>query len=260
MRLIIPTILIVSILLLCSLDLGTSYDVNVPHLEIRGIMLTDSPDNGGVFILPPGAVQYTDRGITVSSHANFKEFDNNVFLNQSILFPESTQGFPSNSFGFPLKIKDLRHHFLIYQIKYSGRTTFKFLEIIEMITGAAKVSVNQIDNFTYGDFIGDIFYNINASTGNLFFNLDLNGSLPNGKFIQIYIYENVQIWKMLILIPLSNFENFSFEQIEFTNYNMSLPESTSVYSPANSIAYPLFGILAGVAIVLVLFYYYKKKE
>ncbi len=265
MRLAPIALILVAVMITYGLGLSIGNNVISPHVTFGGVMLTNGAGKGGMFIAPlefPNRnLEKTNNGLVYSSHTNITGLNHfKVNIDQSILMPNSISSLQVSPYISPPFIKNPEKHALVYKVQYYGNSSFKYLEIIENMEGSQYLWVNQQDNFTYGNFIGALSYNISGNSGGQYCNIYLPGTVGVNQFVQVYLFRHLDYWKIFILIPISNTRELTFSQLEITSYNMSLVETAVPANGGNIYYYSFLGLLIGVVIVTGLIYYYRKKE
>lgn len=256
-------VLLTIVLLLVGMDLNLSEggQLNAPNLTINGIILSNRIGGGGLLIHPSFSLKKFDKipfytsAVNVSNLQGFK-----MNLNETLFYPSSISEINAPYFISTPKSGKIENHVLDFKLGYKGNSYFKYLEILETINYTSRIYVEQSQNFSYSTYTGYSSYHINASSGDKYLNLYIQGVIDNQRFIQLNIYRYIDYAKILIAIPLEGTNNFEFQEIGFTNFNLSVPRVIIPAINQNNITFLSIGLLIGIVLVLSVILYYKKKQ
>ncbi len=254
---------VLSVLLLISLaPTGAMAQFNEsPSLRLNGILLTNQIGVGGIQIAPPDHFKPRGNNVLFNGSENLKSVYNiNANISQVIYSPVRMSNINESIYA-GLITKDVHlNNSILYQITYKGERIFRFLIIVETVSGFTNYTVNGFENFSSMNLTGQVVYQLNFANGQKNMEVYIQGMIYKSLFTYLMIKNFRNLMKIYIVIPISNFSQFTFQELETGNYNLSAPVSPTQSSNFGIMEDFIIGIIIGLAILSVIFTIYRKKD
>jgi len=232
-----------------------------PNLKINEILLTNEIGVGGIQIPPPVHFKPSSNNVILNTSENLKSIYNiDANISQTIYSPAKIDNINNITYtGLPLKSTNLNNS-ILYQISYKGKHAFRYLEVVETVTGFTNYMINGFENFSSINLTGEVVYQLNFSNGQRNLEIYIQGMIYRDIFTYLIIKNIRNMMKIHIIIPIDNFSQFNFQELETGNFNILAPVSLNQSNSFGTMLEFIIGIIIGLTVLLIIFTIYRKKD